>query len=106
MLDGIPKSSVGFRQDGGPVIPDAEDKSFDFERLERAVVDLADAHRRLRGENVTLQRQMDEKNRRIRTLDGQILDANQRRRDVTKRVDELIAQIDQLESQLGSLEPE
>jgi chromosome segregation ATPase len=83
-----------------------EQNSYDFARLERAVTELADAHRRMRDENAALQRDVAEKNLRIRLLDEKILDANQRRSDVTKRVDELIAQIDQLESQLGSLEPE
>ena len=41
---------------------------------------------------------------RIRLLDEQVLQANQRRIDVTKRVDDLIAQIDQLDSQLGTIE--
>ena len=35
---------------------------------------------------------------RIRTLEGEILEANQRRQDVGKRIDELIAQIDQLDA--------
>jgi chromosome segregation ATPase len=90
----------------GPVMPDVERNSYDFARLERAVTELANVHRRLRDEHVALQRDVAEKDLRIRLLDEKILDANQRRSDVTKRVDELIAQIDQLEGQLGSLEPE
>ena len=35
----------------------------------------------------------------------QLIDANQRRQDTIKRVDELIAQLDQLDAQLASSEP-
>ncbi len=41
---------------------------------------------------------------RIRSLEEQLLEANQRRQDVAKRIDELIAQLDQLDTQLGSLD--
>ncbi len=105
-MTGFPDSRYDPGWTGGPVISDAERNAYDFARLERAVTELADAHRRLRDENVALQRDVAEKDRRIRALDESVLDGNQRRSDVTKRVDELIAQIDQLEAQLGSLEPE
>ena len=39
------------------------------------------------------------------TLETQLLDANQRRQDTSKRIDELIAQLDQLDAQLASAEP-
>lgn len=39
---------------------------------------------------------------RIRQLDGQILDQNQRRQDVAKRIDDLVTQVLQLESELGA----
>jgi len=47
---------------------------------------------------------VEEKSKRIRALEEELLTANQRRQDVIKRVDELIAQIDQVDVQLQSLE--
>ena len=47
-----------------------------------------------------MRRKVEEKTRRIRSLEGQLLEANQRRQDVTKRIDEMIAQLDHLEAQL------
>jgi septal ring factor EnvC (AmiA/AmiB activator) len=74
---------------------------YDFDRLERAVSDLAEAHRRQRDENAVLRRKLEEQARRLRALEGQLLDANQRRQDVAKRIDELISQLDHLEGQLA-----
>jgi septal ring factor EnvC (AmiA/AmiB activator) len=62
---------------------------------------LADACRRHRDENAALRRKLEEQGRRLRVLEGQLLDANQRRQDVAKRIDELISQIDHLEGQLA-----
>ena len=45
---------------------------------------------------------MGETGERILALEGQLLEANQRRQDVAKRIDELIAQMDSLEAQLES----
>jgi len=65
---------------------------------------LAGHHEQLRHENSGLRRKLSERDQRIRKLDGQILEANQRRQDVGKHIDELIAQIDQLEVQFESQE--
>jgi hypothetical protein len=65
---------------------------------------LVEAHQRLRREHGALQADAEKKGVRIRTLEGQLLEANQRRQDVAKRIDELIAQIDQLDGQLTSLD--
>lgn len=45
---------------------------------------------------------MQEKNGRIRSLEEQLLEANQKRQDVAKRIDELISQLDHLDTQLGA----
>ena len=42
--------------------------------------------------------------RRIRGLEEQLLEANQKRQDVAKRIDELISQLDHLDAQLGASE--
>jgi septal ring factor EnvC (AmiA/AmiB activator) len=83
---------------GGPVIPESKSDSYDFERLEQAVFALAAAYRRQRDENAGLRRELEQRAQRIRALDGKLLEANQRRQDVAKRIDELIAQIDQLDA--------
>src|SRR5262245_37703443 len=93
---------------GGPAIPeaksDARSDGYDFERLERAVSELASTCRRQRLENLTLRRELEHKSQRIRALDGKLLEANQKRQDVAKRIDELIAQIDQLDASFDSVD--
>ena len=79
-------------------------QAYDFDRLERAVAELARAHQRQRDENAALRRKLEQVTARVRFLDGQLFEANQRRTDVAKRVDELIAQLDHLEGQLASPE--
>ena len=59
----------------------------------------------LRNEVRALRGDVGERNQRIRVLEAQLLEANQRRQDTCKRVDELIAQLDQLDAQLASAEP-
>jgi len=100
-LDALLSASVRSRADGGPPIPDRARDHDDFGRLERAVEALAEAHRRLRGENAGLRRKVEEKARRIRTLEEKLLQANQKRQDVAKRIDELATQLDHLDAQLA-----
>lgn len=59
---------------------------------------------RLRHENRQLREQLASRVQRIQTLESELRHANQRRQDIAKRVDELIAQIDQLDVQLGQAE--
>lgn len=54
-------------------------------------------------ENARLHELLEEREQRLRMADGQILDLNQRRQDVAKRIDDLIAQILLLESQLAAV---
>jgi phage shock protein A len=79
--------------------------AYDWDRLERAVGALAVQHEALRNEVRALRGDLGERNQRIRVLEAQLLEANQRRQDTCKRVDELIAQLDQLDAQLESAEP-
>jgi septal ring factor EnvC (AmiA/AmiB activator) len=72
----------------------------DFERLERAVVALVERHRKALDENAALRDRLEERERRLRVADGQVLELNQRRQDVAKRIDDLVAQIALLENQL------
>jgi len=72
----------------------------DFDRLEKVVAALVEAHQQALLRNEELRSELDEKNQRLRQLESKLLDANQRRQDVAKRIDELIAQIDQLDAQL------
>jgi septal ring factor EnvC (AmiA/AmiB activator) len=68
------------------------------------ITDLVSAYRQAQDESATLRRRVEEKTRRIRTLEGQLLEANQKRQDVAKRIDELISQLDHLDAQLGGAE--
>ena len=74
-----------------------EDRSYDFDRLEGAVDLLLASHDRLREENVLLRQQLDERAARLRQLDEQLLEQNQRKHDALKR----IAQI-AIEKEMGA----
>ena len=66
---------------------------------------LTSQHEALRNEVRALRGDLGERNQRIRVLEAQLLEANQRRQDTCKRVDELIAQLAQLDAQLEDSEP-
>ena len=74
-------------------------------RLDAAVTALVEANEKLRSERDALRASVSEKAETIRTLESEVLAANQRRQDVAKRIDELIGQIDQLDAQLESSAP-
>lgn len=74
---------------------------WDLDRLERALTALIEQNGQLRDERNGLRQDLQRSMARVATLEGQLLDANQRRKDVAKRIDELIAQIDQLDAQLA-----
>ena len=78
--------------------------NYDFERLEQAVAQLAAAYRQQRAENSSLRRELEHRGQRIRALDSKLLEANQKRLDVVKRIDELIAQIEQYEASSQSVD--
>lgn len=82
----------------------AAEPVYDLDRLERAIADLVEENARLRDVEDALQGQLGEKAERILALEGELLEANQRRQDVAKRVDELIAQMDSLDAQLEAAE--
>jgi septal ring factor EnvC (AmiA/AmiB activator) len=62
---------------------------------------LVRSQRQQQDETVNLRRRLEERNRRIRSLEEQLLEANQKRQDVAKRIDELISQLDHLDAQLA-----
>jgi len=68
-----------------------------FERLESVIAGLADSRRQLQAENTALRGQLLERARHLEGLDERLLDANQRRQDALKRVDDLIARLEQME---------
>ncbi|MBW2269331.1 MAG: hypothetical protein JRH16_12220 [Deltaproteobacteria bacterium] len=51
-----------------------------------------------------LRGEVDGQRQRVRSLEGQLLEANQKRQDVAKRVDELIAQLDHLDGEFDGAE--
>ena len=117
-LDGVPLDSVRSTREveGGTNLKatskgagarrarNAAAQGSDFDRLESAVAALVAQHERLGKNNHDLQVGTRERDERIRALEGQLLEANQLRQDVAKRIDELIGQIDQLDGQLESVE--
>ncbi len=81
-----------------------EQSVYDFARLEAAVTSLAAVCRDQRDANTQLRSELEEQRQRIRTLEAELLAANQKRQDVAKRVDELIRQLDHLDGEFGSAE--
>ena len=57
-------------------------------------------HHHLGTKNAAQRRVIEERDVRIRALEEQVLELNQRRQDVHKRIDGLISQIDHLDAQL------
>jgi len=55
-------------------------------------------YEKLQSENLELRRTLHEQEQHARSLDTKIREANQRRQDVGKHIDDLIAQIDQLDA--------
>lgn len=91
--------------DRGVVISKSAKQAYDFDRLERVVKALVAEHRRLRGANAGLRDELRDRNAQLKTLEGRLLEANQKRQDVAKRIDELIAQIGELDAHFTSVEP-
>ena len=81
-----------------------DSSSYDWDRLERAVAALVAQHGALRTKIRALTLELAERDSRIRGLETQLLQANQRRSDTSKRIDELIAQLDELDAQLDDAE--
>jgi septal ring factor EnvC (AmiA/AmiB activator) len=104
-LTPFPRAGYDAHSDGGLLISDDGDQNdYDFERLDRALGALVGRQEQLLSENAKLRLELRERDQRLRHLDEQILEANQRRQDVGKHIDELIAQIDQLDAQFESQE--
>jgi septal ring factor EnvC (AmiA/AmiB activator) len=103
-LDAFRPSRVGSRLDWGVPIPDDAGSHYDFERLERAVNALVVRYEELRAENSELRRTLRERDQHVRGLDATIRESNQRRQDVGKHIDDLIAQIDQLDARFEAQE--
>jgi septal ring factor EnvC (AmiA/AmiB activator) len=82
----------------------ASDRAYDWSRLERAVATLVARHRRLQDELCTLRVELADRDHHLRRLEAQLIEANQRRQDAVKHIDELISQLDQLDAQLMSAE--
>jgi septal ring factor EnvC (AmiA/AmiB activator) len=104
MLDAFRRSSVRSGATGVVISSSDRNEAYDFERLESVVEDLVQAYQRQVEENDGLRRRLAEQVRELRTLEGQLLEANQKRQDVAKRVDELISQLDHLDGQLATAE--
>lgn len=78
---------------------------YDWGRLERAVGALVAQQESLRAELRALRGELGDREHRIRKLEAQLLEANRRRQDTGKCIDELISQLDQLDAQLANTEP-
>lgn len=84
---------------GGPDIREATPPQSDFQRLESAVRRIVAELQRYRSENRSLQIRCEEQSRKLRHVEQQLLDANQGRQEVARRLDEVIAQLEHLENE-------
>lgn len=92
-------SVLSFSSEGGPI---PEPAIHDFKRLEEAVASLVDRYRRALQEIASLRVQLAERDRRIRSQDGEIRELGQRREEVTKRLDVLIEELSRLDDELAA----
>jgi chromosome segregation ATPase len=83
-----------------PLAPSAN--GLDLERLEAAVRDLADRYLAQRDEAAKLRGEIGARDRRVEELEAEMRRLQQSRRDVARRIDELIEQISQLEGRLAA----
>jgi septal ring factor EnvC (AmiA/AmiB activator) len=60
-----------------------------------------ESYEALRKENAGLRAALADGGQRIRSLDSELIAANQRRQDAYKRIGELISHLDQLDAQLA-----
>ena len=74
----------------------------DWERLERAVLELASRHAAVQHEQARLAEALGASERRVAELEAELREANQLRSDVAKRVDDLVGQIDQIEMRFAA----
>lgn len=74
----------------------------DFERLEKAVLELASRYGAARRENARLVAALGASERRVAQLEDELREANQLRSDVAKRIDDLVGQIDQIEGRFAA----
>lgn len=61
---------------------------------------LAERHAALRDQNTKLAGDVAERDRRIAELEGELRRQHQTRRDVARRIEDLVGQIDELEGRL------
>jgi peptidoglycan hydrolase CwlO-like protein len=79
----------------------ARSEGSQFERLDALVRSLVDRHRALTAHQKQLRERVAQREARIKTLDAQLVQSNQRRRDAAKRIDELVAQLDRVEAEIA-----
>lgn len=72
--------------------------AYDFSRLEQAVELLVRQHEELQAENEKLASELEDREARLRSLDEQILVANEKRQDAVKRIDALIEQLERVDA--------
>jgi septal ring factor EnvC (AmiA/AmiB activator) len=80
--------------------PAARAEISQFERLEALVRELIERHRALATERAELRERLAQRDARLKSLDAQLVESNQTRRDAAKRVDELIAQLERVQAEV------
>lgn len=80
-----------------PVV-ERESGTSQVERLELALRALVGRVRLLLRENRRLREELDDRERRLRSLDERLFEMSQRRQDVAKRIDDLITTVEQIEA--------
>jgi chromosome segregation ATPase len=79
--------------------PDLVDATrYDFDRLERAVVELARRYDLLQRQNGTLHEHLEDREAQIKRLEDDLASANDRRRQIAERLDALIDELDRLDA--------
>ncbi len=82
--------------------PERSQREGDLARLERGVRKLVEQLEAAQSRNQQLERDLKARESRLHELEAEILSANQRRQDVVKRIDDLVAWIDRATSSDGT----
>ena len=86
-----------------PSAPEAD--ALDLDRLDAAVRTLADRFLAQRDENAKLRGEIEARDRRVEEIESELRRLQQSRRDVVRRIDELIGEIGRLEGRLAKQAP-
>lgn len=86
-------------------LPAPDANALELKRLDTAVRTLSDRYLAQRDENAKLRGEIEARDRRVEQVESELRRLQQSRRDVVRRIDELIGEIGRLEGRLAKQAP-